>query len=259
MKTNSAWLRALAYGSACGGILGLVIGAGAFWGGASWQEGMYATGVSAFLWGCVGFFLGFVSLRQRSAPAADISIRSAPSSIAKVWIYRVFAGLALGMLGATIVELMVIGVVAFFFGGLDGYLNRKHPPEEVRLHLLVSLAMFGSATSAMIGGFLGVMVAPLRFESRGIIRISLLSSASAALAGGWLGGCVGLLDRHLLSFDQSVTLALAAGAAAGIVVALVVRAFAISEGSQSRATSVSDDSSPATSKASETSITQRDL
>ena len=224
MQPKSSLSRGLLYGAASGGVVAIVVGALAPIGGAGWTEVLPGCSVSFFTWGAIGFLLGFFSHREPATDAAgNLAIRRGPFSIIKQWVCRVIVGFVLGGLAAGMVELMHVGFIVVIYGGLDEFFNRKLNREELRLYDLGLCAMTGSATGAMLAGFMGALIAPMRYDSRSIILTSMMAAALGALGGAWFGGAVSLLYRGYLSLGWIFTLAIIIGVLAGAGGALVLR------------------------------------
>jgi hypothetical protein len=224
LQPKSSLSRGLLYGAASGGVVAIVVGAMAPIGGAGWREVLQGCIVSFFTWGAIGFLLGFFSHREPATDAAgNLAIRRGAFSIMKQWVYRVIVGFVLGGLAAGMVELMHVGFIVVIYGGLDEFFNRKLNREEMRLNDLGLFAMIGSATGAMLGGFMGALIAPIRYENRSIIRSSMMAAAFGALGGAWFGGAVSLLYPEYLNLGWIFTLAIIIGVLAGAGGAVVLR------------------------------------
>ena len=231
MQLKSSWSRGLLYGGICAGVVVVAVVVLAIIGGKFGQSVLGACVAGGIGWGGIGFLLGFFSHREPSLDPAGEPVPISRTATVKRWVYRLIAGLCLGHLGAMIVEVLMLGLVVMIYGGLDEFLKSKPTPESIRFHFLGLFIMIGSAMASMLGGFLGVMLAPLRFSSPSIIRSSLMAAALGGLAGAWFGGSLGLLYPQYLESDHCAVLSVVGGALSGIAAAIFLRVRVIDEGS----------------------------
>ena len=143
----------------------------------------------------------------------------------KFWAIRVVLGIVLGFAAFAIVEALFLVFVMLMFGGLDEYLNRKHPREEAWLHIFGLIMMMASAPAAFGASFLGVMSAPVRYSDRLVIRSWMMSAALGAITGGCVGGPISLLHPRYLTLDLTVILVAVVGLLVGAIAAIILRTF----------------------------------
>lgn len=143
----------------------------------------------------------------------------------KRWIIRCVLGFGLGAAAAFVVLAMTLAFVTLVFGGLDDYLSRKHPREERWLHEFVFGVMIGAEPAAFIASFLAVMMAPVRYGDRLVIRSWIMAATLGAVAGGYAGGMITKLHPQYLEFETIPVVVLSVSVLTGIAAAIVLRLF----------------------------------
>lgn len=141
----------------------------------------------------------------------------------KRWVIRFILGCVLGAGAGFVVVVLGLAMIALIFGGVDEYLNRKHPREEDWLHGLGFCAMLGAESATVIASFLGVMLAPCRYSDRLILRSWMMAATLGGIAGGAIGGLMSSLNPKYIDFHIVPIVVLAAGILAGIGAAIVLR------------------------------------
>lgn len=189
--------------------------------GAHWSEALLGGGANAIFFGVIGFAIGCASHRQRPSDPLDIRVDTRPSKL-KHWGYRFLAGVLLG--------LSAWGTVALFFGGLLWlcYGNPEEierlPRDPVRIADMILSAATAGAYSALVGAFLGTLLAPSRLEGSAVLKYALISAGVATLAGACGGGSVCLLSPlFFLTVHAQIVSTVAIGLLAGVVIAIVLR------------------------------------
>ena len=141
----------------------------------------------------------------------------------KGWAIRFVLGIVLGFGAGSVVEALHLGLAVFIFGSLDGFLNHKHRPEEEIWVLLGFNSMTAGAAATFVASWLSVLIAPVHYADRLVLRSWAMAATLGALIGAGLGGLSSLLHPRYLDLDQTVVLVLACGVLAGTSAATFLR------------------------------------
>jgi hypothetical protein len=222
MKTQSAWSRGLLFGGIFGGALSLLPLVGGWIGKAPLGELLLACGVTALIWGGLGFVAGFCSDSQLATDATGHPVPGSPESPVKHWVYRLVAGLLLSYIA--VCALIGIGVALYFLWQVDLNKPRTRIPREQATLILIGLCgAVGAEAGAFTGCWLGALLVPFGHTLRSVARRSFVTAALGTLAGGWVGATAGLLHPQFLDYGHAAVLAAIAGGLAGIAAAIVLR------------------------------------
>jgi hypothetical protein len=141
----------------------------------------------------------------------------------KGWVIRVVLGFVLGFGAAFVIEALHLALAICIFGSLDGFLNRK-PKREEQIWLLLGLStMTAGATATFVASCLSVLIAPVHYADRLVLRSWAMAVILAALIGGGLGALVSFLHPRFVSIDGMMALTLTSAVVAGIGTAVFLR------------------------------------
>jgi hypothetical protein len=219
---RSALSTAFIYGGSSAALMFAIIGGIILVAGGDWRTVVLGAGMNALTFGVIGFIIGFASHRQRPEGPLEIIADSKPSFL-KRWAYRFFGGLLVGFVASHVAVVLFIGAVWLHYGGIEEFEKQERNFNQVQIEFIAMAAMIGAEAGAMVGGFLGAMIAPLRYENVDVRKSSVMSAVLGLLAGAALSGSVATLSPRYLSQSYALFAAIVAGVLVGVAAAIVMR------------------------------------
>jgi hypothetical protein len=161
--------------------------------------------------------------------AADVVGPCAPPPASKrvaCYCGRAAGGLLLGTYVAGLVFLLECASLVEVYGGVYEYLTFAAADDPARHHYLELYTTSGAAAGALGAGLLGVVLAPIWYGGRRVLRSGLIASVLGFVAGAFAAAPPGLFAKNMIPDTDGLSYPVILGAMTGSAAAVVLARWA---------------------------------